>query len=421
MELPYKVNGNPVFVDDEVYPIGYKTSTDKFKHKGNNVEGLYYDIYTNKGQKRAFGDKYYYTENNQKNLINIAQEGTYVMGGKPNYLITATEWHYLKLLNGKLILDDSEILHQYSINVPYIKFYGMACAGGGGGANNEGSGGSAGGTAFFPMILFPNDIITIYIGAGGDPAGDTDDTDVYSSGDYGMATLLYFGKVSSGESLDLTKVFVECHGGRGGLPGDRSDNDTPEVGSARTFFSTTNSVHPSYKKWIDTLGASTDLLHTYSDRTAENQSTVFCASYAGGAGGGGNKSGSANGTSPGQIQTKRSDCYYAFTKDTQYYITNAGNGYNSDNIGDWGKSSYTSGGGASAFYGSKGGDGGKKIIDGDKKDWNLRGHDGQYGGGGGGGGYNRIGPFDLYAYAGGKGGDGCVALWYGAKEGNITI
>lgn len=418
MELPYKVNGNPVFVDDEVYPVAYKTSTDKFKYKGNNVTGLYYDISTNKGQKRAFGDNYYYTANNQKNLINIAQEGTYVMGGKPNYLITTTGWHYLKLLNGKLILDDSVTLHQYSINVPYIKFYGMACAGGGGGANNEGSGGSAGGTAFFPMILFPNDIITIYIGAGGNQASDTDDTGVYSSGDSGMATLLYFGKVSSSESIDLTKVFIECHGGGGGLPGNRGNNNTPEVGSARTFFSTTNSVHSSYKKWIDTLEASTDLLYTYSYKTAENQSTIFCASYAGGAGGGGNKSGNANGTSPGQIQTKRSDCYYAFT---QYYITDTGEGYNSSNIDDFGKSSYTSGGGASAFYGSKGGNGGKKVISSSTKDFNLRGNDGKYGGGGGSGGYNRIGAFDLFAYAGGKGGDGCVALWYGAKEGNITI
>lgn len=66
------------------------------------------------------------------------------------------------------------------------------------------------------------------------------------------------------------------------------------------------------------------------------------------------------------------------------------------------------------FMEVRGDNGGKKIIDGDKKDSNLQGKDGQYGGGGGSGGYNRIGLFDLYAYAGGKGGDGCVALWYGA-------
>lgn len=436
MELPYKVNGNPVFVDDEVYPVGYRASTDKFKYKGNNVAGLYYGIGTNKGQKRAFGDNYYYTTNNQKTLISIAQEGTCVMGGEPNYLIETPGEHHLSLSGGKLILDNSIILHQYSANVPYIKLYGAACGGGGGGANNEGSGGSAGGAAFFPMILFPKDIITIYVGKGGDPAGDDETHTNYAGGQSGEQTLLLFGKLGDYETVDMTRVFVECGSGDGGLLGDRENHNTPQPGYARTFFARTSSVHESYQKWINILSADVASLYTDTRLSSVPNKTTFCMSFTGGRGGDGNKNGHSSyeslqnnsgfGSGVSSIRTQHSDCLRMFTDN--YYSTSGGAGLRGGAT-VLGALYYTSGGGASAFYKSKGGDGGGPGDFANEGDVStqLRGKDGLYGGGGGSGGYNQKntvivpGAGDYKAYAGGRGGNGCVALWYGGKEGNITI
>lgn len=409
----YKVDGEPVCYSNQTDSASSYHVKTPYRENGNEINGDQYlaDYY---GMLRAAPiDKYTATKANYVSIHDIAREGTAVVGGTPNLTLYTKDnndtaytlqfnhiTHTLQIKEGTHSSSSAVTdLKTYSEGVNFAKIWVAATGAGGGGGGNEGAGGGAGGYALFPVIV--SNPITITVGGRGDRGNKNNNEGFTGNGGDGSNTILseYLGAGTG------SKRFAYLEGGKGGHYESNAD-PKPNGGSVSLFGYDSNSALPS-NLWLQRLGCKEEHLKCGSaandSAISSNWSTTYlCRARSGEFGGNGSNDAALDGGSSGESMGHRRDYTFLYNG---YGVWSCKGGKGATGTSS-AQNDYSSGGGASAFYGSVGGN---AVVHAD-------GNNGYLGGGGASGSYEQytVIPFPTFErYFGGYGGNGCVHIWFG--------
>lgn len=372
---------------------------------------------SNKGMLRAAPEGYFtYSGSTSRygGISNLAKEGTAILGEEPfvrlerktgqestkRYTIEYKNYHLtIKDYLGNTLSTDK----YYSEGIKHIKIWIAATGAGGGAGGDKGAGGGAGGFALFPAILQNGDSIIIELGDSGHGGDDTTSPKYW--GYNGENTIIYEN------SYDKNHIIALIQSGWGGYGGTHTSSIAAEyIGGGGVYLygasyeGASDALHreaittilPS--GWVDLLNCKASDLkcslpspYAWDSSRSFSYTSSYIVAYTGGYGG-------ASYEGVGGGRQGQSILAYSTAIDFKYPYnkpnwTSSGGAIS---VNTSASANHASGGGASAFYGSIGGDG--KYLGGSDKDPS----NGTIGGGAGAGGSSR---------GGGWGGYGAADIW----------
>lgn len=415
----YDASKKNIYYSNFLSSVDSNHITTPYKVLNNNISGD--KFLSNKGMTRAAPYNLYRSPDN-KGLSDLAKEGTAVYGKTPNISIVGDDEHSheqftLYFGNSKLTLynglTEAITSVQYTSGVNFIKIWIAATGAGGGGGAYQGAGGGGGGFAIFPAIIENGDSIVIVPGKTGH-AGDGDSALKYW-GENGGDTKIFYHEKDAGSNL-----IAVLQGGWGGCRGNEISSDT---GGGGVYLygglaeRVDNNVGETTERqqtnlpsgWTDLLDTtSTQLFTSVQSEHLKTGASYYSTTYifaASGENGGQGTSGSVGGSFlSNKITPKKIDYNYPY--DLSTWETRGGSDYTGQR---------SSGGGASAFYQSHGGDGEKYVYPGG---YHVGASNGYLGGGGGSGGDGTAG----------WGGFGAIDIWlpgvtnqiYSSSNGSVS-
>lgn len=248
-KLGYRINGVPIYVDDDV-PTSSGTTNSVYRDHGNYISGREYRDSLRPLQKAwnvgavegGLHEFYQYPTRLSKNgtpnhfgtsslpdyiIFKVNSNSTYVYERYSFGLVKTEDRLNLRLqcwrtpINGSS-LGTSEVVTSFSQQHLFepnsVARFGIRmnlwfCGGGGGGGSNQGGGGGGGAGALLGVQLLPGKIVNVVLGRGGS-GGSADKSE---SGAGGYPSWGYFSdKLSEHYTYDSSNVFIRLGGGYGG-------------------------------------------------------------------------------------------------------------------------------------------------------------------------------------------------------------